>query len=653
MADLSKLRSNGRWDDKNADRSAAKIHALSYSDGRLFALNANDANGGESAAVWAVDAKTGKTDRVAICGPSESNSMFDLYVLADGSLLTYGHTWARLDQKTGELLGSGSIGGNGRCDTGTATADLVTAGFGNFFKLDGGEVQRTRRDIMRSECGGFATPDYGMVLGQSSGCGCMQPLRALMALHNTALPQPIPDGVRLTRGTVFDSPLGPPAKPDEWPAYLANNARHSSNASSAPATPKELWKLKLGEPLGPKTEGATLDWRLACFNMGPVTSPVVSGGIVVVALRDQHAVVAIDAGTGKERWRFYTDGRLINPPTLYKGRVIFGTRGGTVFNLDLRTGALAWSFTAAPEQRYIVAYGQLESAWPLHGSLPVQDDVIVASAGLHGEVDGGVYAWGLDVKSGQVIWKQVMYRQPREWISATDRGAGDPPNDQWFNANQSNGTFDITKVNNMDLPSIVNGSAGVAMQWLDVKSGKPKEPGRAARATVSQIYPFFNTRVENRGGPHGTGAWLGWIDGKMVGDFRSGGEESKWAWGNGRFYANYALDARSPEGSVLEMNPADVTGRAKPSNFGKPVTTIPTRSAQALVVAGNNIVAAGEKQPGTDPSLPVPGSLTVAKIGGASKTIEMDAASVHCGVAVANGKIFVVCEDGTVRCYGE
>lgn len=637
----------------------SRFHQIAYVDGRLFCLFACDANGGNPAAIWGLDARTGKSLWVSPCGPAGSGAreMFDLHVLKDGTLLTYGHAWARFDPATGKLIGHGSIGGNGRCDTGSATADLVTAGFNNYFKLEGEQLLRTRRDIIRSECGGYTTPGYGMTFGQSSGCGCLQPIRGLTALHHMSLPEPIADEQRLTKGPAYGQPLAAAAKADEWPVFLANNLRHTSNASTVPAEPKEKWSVKLGEPLGPKADGVKLDWRVACFNNGPITAPVVAGGLVVVAQRDEHAVVALDADTGQQKWRFIADGRLMNPPTIYKGRVIFGTRGGRVWNLELSTGALAWSFLAAPEHRYILGYGQIESAWPLHGSLTVSDDIIVASAGFHGETDGGVFAWGLDAATGRIVWKQRIYREPRAWIEAGAKGNGEPAGDRWFNPNQSNGRYNVTRVNNMELPTLAGGIAGAAMQFLDLKTGAPADRPNAAQFLYEELYPFFNFRLEHRGGPHGSGNWSAVIDGRNIGDYRGPGETSRWAFADGRFYTNWPSPERGARGNnhVFAVNPAEAPARTRNVNeFGKSLGEIPGAAADALVVAGDRVVLAGEAEAPTDYVLPVKGWMQVTPIvGGKTTVLALNAAIINSGLAAASGRIYASCQDGTVRCFAE
>jgi hypothetical protein len=46
-------------------------------------------------------------------------------------------------------------------------------------------------------------------------------------------------------------------------------------------------------------------------------------------------------------------------------------------------------------------YGQLESAWPVHGSVLVLDDIVYFAAGRSSYLDGGIYLYGLDLDSGQ------------------------------------------------------------------------------------------------------------------------------------------------------------------------------------------------------------------------------------------------------------
>ena len=84
---------------------------------------------------------------------------------------------------------------------------------------------------------------------------------------------------------------------------------------------------------------------------------------------DQHTLHALDANSGQRLWSFTTGGRVDSPPTVDKGRVVFGSADGCVYCLRATDGALAWRFRAAPYDLRLAAFEQIESVWPVHGSV--------------------------------------------------------------------------------------------------------------------------------------------------------------------------------------------------------------------------------------------------------------------------------------------
>jgi outer membrane protein assembly factor BamB len=91
-----------------------------------------------------------------------------------------------------------------------------------------------------------------------------------------------------------------------------------------------------------------------------------------------------------------------------------------MYCLRAEDGALVWRFRIAPESRQIFSYGQLESAWPVHGNVLVCKGpeggpalVAYAAAGRSSYVDGGVYLCGVDAVTGELVTKrQVSHRDP-------------------------------------------------------------------------------------------------------------------------------------------------------------------------------------------------------------------------------------------------
>jgi outer membrane protein assembly factor BamB len=116
---------------------------------------------------------------------------------------------------------------------------------------------------------------------------------------------------------------------------------------------------------------------------------------------DTHRVHAFDQQTGESVWTTTLGGPMDSPPTIHRGTALCGSLDGWVYCLRLSDGELAWRFRAAPEPRRIVAYGRLESAWPVHGAILVHGGTAYFTAGRSSCLDGGIYAYGLDPRTGE------------------------------------------------------------------------------------------------------------------------------------------------------------------------------------------------------------------------------------------------------------
>ncbi|NQT89362.1 PQQ-binding-like beta-propeller repeat protein, partial [bacterium] len=148
--------------------------------------------------------------------------------------------------------------------------------------------------------------------------------------------------------------------------------------------------------------------------LGPkLSAPTIAEGKVFVANVDAHTVRAVDAESGKPLWEFTAGGRVDSPPTWHEGRLLFGSHDGWVYCLRARDGKLAWRFKGLPE-RSICAYEQVESAWPVSGSILIRNNIAYFCAGRNSFVDGGMALFGLDPKTGQVRHRRHMYGPFRE-----------------------------------------------------------------------------------------------------------------------------------------------------------------------------------------------------------------------------------------------
>ena len=87
-------------------------------------------------------------------------------------------------------------------------------------------------------------------------------------------------------------------------------------------------------------------------------------------------------------------------------------------------GSLEWKYLLARGERYVCVNVQLESSWPVYGvcSSDIEPGGVIASAGRHVELAGGVIVAALDPRTGEVVWKKRLAKLPGK-VPPGGRGA--------------------------------------------------------------------------------------------------------------------------------------------------------------------------------------------------------------------------------------
>jgi len=291
-----------------------------------------------------------------------------------------------------------------------------------FFDLEG--TNHMRANWTRGACGFGMLPANGFLYTPPSQCFCYQGvlltgLNALAAKREVPPPDVVVDRrkPRLQKGPAYgqaqtinqESPI---TNPTDWPTYRHDTLRSGSIDTSLPVELDRVWETSLCEPGFADVSQASAEGpTLRDHPRGGLTPPVAAFGKVYVAEPDAHVVHAVDAKTGKHQWTFTAEGRVDSPPTLFAGLCIFGGTDGFVYCLSADDGQLVWRFEAAPEQRQICAMGQVESAWPVHGSVLLRDGLVYCTAGRSSHLDGGIYVYALGARSGQIVHQTRLHTE--------------------------------------------------------------------------------------------------------------------------------------------------------------------------------------------------------------------------------------------------
>ncbi len=463
---------------------------------------------------------------------------------------------------------------------------------------------------VRGACHNGMMPANGMLYVPPNPCQCyiQEKINSFNALDparpGEKIPEPLDAPARPEPGPAFGTAPAEKAAPDDWPTFRADASRSGAGATRLPDRWTLLWKVRPGLEL---------------------SAPSVAAQRLFVALPDEHRVLALDARRGGRLiWSFTTGARVDSPPTYYRGRVIFGTHGGWVHCLRADDGREIWRFHAAPRRRLIAAYGQLESAWPVHGSVLVQNGTVFFAAGRSSELDGGIFLYALDPRTGAV--------------RAHARLAG-----PYYNSKNIQENFRLPEGSLSDI--LMGDGTRVYMrtrafnQKLQLQTQAPPPPIQPRDGFLDGAYfkrmPWTCDHDYAR---------------ILVRDKRS------------VYYVRMFDTLRGLDPTVYFVPGSKgylLFAKNLPGNKRPWMERLPVR-VRAMLAAGNRLVVAGPPDivPRKDPLAAFEGRaggllyLIDARTGKALQTTALDAPPVFNGIAAARGRLYICDVRGAVSCYG-
>ena len=526
------------------------------------------------------------------------------------------HFAARHDLKTGKLtaeIDTECPGHHHRCYESTATDRYLLVGRRGteFYDLETGEVYWN--SWARGVCRYGVMPCNGLLYKPPHACGCY--ITVKLEGFTALAPDPVSpgtsgkgvgDGSRLERGPAYrqdarETTAG--ADEDSWPTYRGNPARSGCAACTVPGGLKIAWRSTVSPGLTP---------------------PTVAGGKLYAACPDRHAVIALDADSGKPAWEACAGSRVDSPPTVYNGRVLYGCRDGSVSSLRASDGKLAWRFRNAGGTGCTVAYGQVESVSPIHGSVLVHDGVVSFVSGRSSYLNGGISLVRLNASTGAFISRKGF----------VGPGLTPSPKAEQYGPNAMPGArLDIlsTDGERLFMQDLVFDREGRA---LDEK--KPHLfalTGFLDTSWTHRSYWIYGNRPSIATGCSGRSRNLCYGRLLLVGDkavFGYGRQTVHWS--NEFQDGNYRLFARK---------------------HGEPTPTwsvaVPLH-VQAMLKAGDALFVAGAAH-GPDTGKPAALLLRLScEDGSEISRLAIPAPPVFDGMAAAGGKLFLTLTDGTVVC---
>jgi outer membrane protein assembly factor BamB len=243
---------------------------------------------------------------------------------------------------------------------------------------------------VRGSCLYGIMPSNGLIYAPPHPCACY--LEAKQSGFSALTPRSALEGIdyelqadRLVKGRSYEGGKisgSSGVKEESWTTYRGSEARSGYTKYPVSSDLHKSWESSLG---------------------GKLTALTTSNGKLFVASKEHHVLYALDLESGETVWNYIAGGRIDSPPTIYRGLVYFGSADGWIYALREDDGSLVWRFQAAAANLRLISYDQIESVWPVHGSVLIQDDVLYAVSGRSMFLDGGLHFWRLDPETGEVL----------------------------------------------------------------------------------------------------------------------------------------------------------------------------------------------------------------------------------------------------------
>ncbi len=382
---------------------------------------------------------------------------------------------------------------------------------------------------VRGACLYGSMPSNGLLYAGPHNCACypeakLDGINALAPAAPTPHPLPPAENDRLLKGPAYGHVDSKTDDPLDWPTY-----RHDATRSGHT-------DQKMLDDLGKAWE-IPIEGRLSALT--------IADSKVFVSQIDAHTLYALDRLSGKPLWHFIAGGRIDSPPTFWKGNVLFGCKDGSVYSLRSSDGALAWRYSPSTQRNHM-AHEQLESVWPVHGSVLVENDTVSFVAGRSIFLDGGLRFFRLNAATGKTI-AEAAYDEK------------DP----------DTGRDIQERIKTLQMPVGLNDILSSDGKWTYLRTQKIGPDGKRV-----EVGPVSGNAPEQGAAQKGEGSHLfapmGFLDDSWF-------HRSYWVYGKnfaGGHNGYYQAGKYAPAGRILVFNDSKVFGYGREPQYYKWTTTM-------------------------------------------------------------------------------
>ncbi len=186
----------------------------------------------------------------------------------------------------------------------------------------------------------------------------------------------------------------------DWPMWRYDVHRSGASPHSLPDDLNLQWTMEL-----PAARAAWPNENRLHFDTA--YHPVVLNKILYLGSPNDSSMAAFDTETGHELWRHYADGPIRLAPVAANGKLYVGSDDGYLYCLDASSGEQLWKFRAAPDDRpekLHMGNNRLISYWPVRGGpvLSKDGETLYLASGVWPSL--GIFIHSINAETGKVNW---------------------------------------------------------------------------------------------------------------------------------------------------------------------------------------------------------------------------------------------------------
>ena len=444
----------------------------------------------------------------------------------------------------------------------------------------------------------------------------------------------------------------------DWPTYRYDNRRSGITPESIQVPLIPAWTYTSAAPpqmawSGPaKWDSYANIRRLESMqNFDPAFFVIAVNDSVYFGSSVDDAVHCLDAETGSEKWVFDTDGPVRLPPSWHKGKVYFGSDDGYAYCLNASQGTLVWKRKPSDSEILLLNNGKLISQWPCRTGVLVQDDIAYFGASLlpwedsylcavgaqTGADEGaGCYRATLEhltmqgamLATGTRLYLPQGRQRPEMFERATGRSIGG------FGGSGEGGVFAVvTRTDEFVHGQGQNHGAGGELRGFDANNRDyfvtfPK----ATRIVVTEEVAYLNTSSELSGFARGRYVEFAKRQAQLKAQQKTIQEQLKKLGDQARVPAGEKM---KEELKPIESELGSLAGKMSACFLWKTSADYP----YDLILAGETLFAGGDDR-----------VAAFDAVSGKQRWSVPVAGKAH-GLAVANGRLFVSTDRGTIHCF--